>query len=136
MLSKWELLDWMQRRLNQCDEGKFNILKPALIIMTLSDRHHEIVDLLKEEYKDLQRLNPKHELLSLIEITEYGFEVVKREEFERRFMVLPADNPTNNLYYRTFAVIKYKRAIRKAVREELESKLEQQELLEMVRRYF
>ena len=101
---------------------------------SLSEKFNEIVDFVIDDYKDLQSLNPQHELLSLVKVTDHHFDVVRKEEFERRFMA--TSDIADNLYYRTATALKYDRAIRKAVRQELEKRLEHEGLLEMVRRYF
>ncbi len=51
--------------------------------------YHAGIGLVIDAYLDLKKLNPKHELLSLISVDNTGFTIEKEEEFNKRYFTVP-----------------------------------------------
>ena len=99
----------------------------------MSSRYEEYesgIQLVVKEYWALQKLNPQHELLKLIEV-KGGSHLTSGEEFTEKY---PCD--MDNILSRCGALCRYEADLREAVKKELERKLEQEGLLEIVRTYF
>lgn len=104
------------------------------------DEFHAGVSLIMDAYRDLQKLNPNNELLTLIEVDEEGFTVTKEEEFNRRYWTTverkgffsdKKDEHLTNMYSMVATNCRYERELESAVKEELRKRLEQNQPLEI-----
>ncbi len=82
--------------------------------------NRDLIELVEERYRDLEELDQEHDLLRLADIGDEGLrlrnEIIGRERYN-------------------FALVNYVRLLGRAIREELEKRLEEKGLLEMVKRY-
>jgi len=87
---------------------------------TMQEEMAAAVDLVAKAYEDLQRVNPKHELLRFVaKITEDRVKMTNdeklAEEFERRF---PAVNPNSGFRHPIYCYTRYEQALREAIDQE------------------
>lgn len=82
-------------------------------------RKRDLVELVRRRYRDLEALNPRHDLLPLVNISDEELRLRSEIGWGRY----------------NFALVNYVRLLGRAIREELENRLEEKGLLEMVKRY-
>jgi len=82
--------------------------------------NREVIEFAKRRYMDLKELNSEHDLLCLVEIDNQGLRL-KNDIMDERY---------------NFALVVYARSLGRAIREELEKKLDKAKLLGMVKAYF
>lgn len=89
--------------------------------------YDEIANSVIHSYKDLKKLNPRHELLGLIELKGNGFVIVKDEEFNRRYLTEierrdlrgEKDARLAEIYSRMVALSKFKKDLERVIEEEI-----------------
>jgi len=84
------------------------------------DKQKKLIEIARKRYRDLELLNPRHELLSLFDINEFELRKGNRGIKEKY----------------NFGLINYIRSVRAAIGNELERKLREYGLLEMMKAYF
>ncbi len=103
------------------------------------EEYHSAISLVCSEYEYLKKLNPGHELLTLTKSTKTGFEITNEEEFTKRYGKNTVDSKKDLMAWLSSDMGisgRYYDSLRKAVKEELENRLEPQGLLEIVRTHF
>ncbi len=93
----------------------------------MSELYDEIANSVIHPYRDLKKLNPRHELLGLIELKGDGSVIVKDEEFDRRYWAKierrdlrgKKDERLTEIYSRMVALSKFKKDLEQAIREEI-----------------